>query len=292
MTRALWAVAVLSLASGCATSSSSVRQLQAELGTLRAEVATLRQAHDEHTRNAAALRASPRAGDGRGPLAQHPRRDGGRCARARRSVGTVEDGVKSPRGDAAAVRPAPVAQTATPAPPPSPPAPAPAPAERAARDGAARESGPRTAMAETAYQTALAAFRAREYGQAVLEFLDFLGKYPKHSLAANAQYWIGEAYYIQRDWRQSLIEFQRVLDYNASQRPRRRDAPQDRPLPRQSPRSRPRARGLAAASCRSTPTPRPPPRRGTSSPPAEAPLAAKKSKGATRKDRERIDSDS
>src|SRR5206468_7143048 len=66
---------------------------------------------------------------------------------------------------------------------------------------------------ESAYGAALATYRAREHGQAVLEFLDFIGKYPKHPLAANAQYWIGEAYYSQRDYRQALVEFQKVLEY-------------------------------------------------------------------------------
>jgi TolA-binding protein len=33
-------------------------------------------------------------------------------------------------------------------------------------------------------------------------------------LAANAQYWIGEAYYIQRDWRQALTEFEKVLAHD------------------------------------------------------------------------------
>ena len=46
--------------------------------------------------------------------------------------------------------------------------------------------------------------------QAVLEFVDFMAKYPRHPLAANAQYWIGEAYYVQRDYRQALTEFQKV----------------------------------------------------------------------------------
>ena len=58
----------------------------------------------------------------------------------------------------------------------------------------------------------MATFRAREYGQAVLDFVDFIAKYPRHPLAANAQYWIGEAYYVQRDYRQALTEFQKVLD--------------------------------------------------------------------------------
>jgi tol-pal system protein YbgF len=44
----------------------------------------------------------------------------------------------------------------------------------------------------------------------VLDFLDFMAKYPGHPLVANAQYWIGEAYYAQRDYRQAIVEFQKV----------------------------------------------------------------------------------
>ena len=53
--------------------------------------------------------------------------------------------------------------------------------------------------AEQAYAAALNAFRAREHGQAVLDFLDFIAKYPDHALAPSAQYWIGEAYYPRSD---------------------------------------------------------------------------------------------
>ena len=62
-------------------------------------------------------------------------------------------------------------------------------------------------------------FRAREHGQAVLDLLDFLARYPGHSLAGNAQYWIGEAYYVQHDYRQALVEFQKVLDFGAGKIP-------------------------------------------------------------------------
>jgi tol-pal system protein YbgF len=44
----------------------------------------------------------------------------------------------------------------------------------------------------------------------VLDFLDFMAKYPGHPLVANAQYWIGEAYYVQRDYRQAMAEFHKV----------------------------------------------------------------------------------
>lgn len=69
------------------------------------------------------------------------------------------------------------------------------------------------ASPEQTYAAALALFRAREHGQAVLDFLDFLARHPKHALAPAAQYWIGEAYFVQRDYRQAIVEFQKVLEH-------------------------------------------------------------------------------
>jgi tol-pal system protein YbgF len=73
-------------------------------------------------------------------------------------------------------------------------------------------AGGRDLPAEKLYASAMAAFRADEHGQAVLEFTDLIDKFPKHPLAASAQYWIGEAYYRQRDFNQALTEFQKVPD--------------------------------------------------------------------------------
>jgi tol-pal system protein YbgF len=65
--------------------------------------------------------------------------------------------------------------------------------------------------AEQTFAAAVKTFRAHEHGQAVLEFIDFVANYPKHGLVPRAQWWIGEAYYVQRDYQQALLEFQRVL---------------------------------------------------------------------------------
>ena len=96
-----------------------------------------------------------------------------------------------------------------------PPAPAAPPATTVTPGKSAQKGG---GNPEQEYAAALATFRAREHGQAVLDFLDFIAKYPKHPLAANAQYWIGEAYYAQRDYRQALVEFEKVFEHG----PRRR----------------------------------------------------------------------
>lgn len=40
----------------------------------------------------------------------------------------------------------------------------------------------------------------------------FLKKYPKNSLADNARYWTGESYYMEKNYHQAVMEFQKVVD--------------------------------------------------------------------------------
>src|SRR5437762_12982134 len=42
-------------------------------------------------------------------------------------------------------------------------------------------------------------------------FQDFLTRYPKDELAANAQYWLGETCYAEQEWNDAIVEVQRVL---------------------------------------------------------------------------------
>lgn len=48
--------------------------------------------------------------------------------------------------------------------------------------------------------------------QAIRQFRDFLKKYPKSPLAANAQYWLGEVMYSSRNYRGAIDEFVVVLE--------------------------------------------------------------------------------
>jgi tol-pal system protein YbgF len=127
-----------------------------------------------------------------------------------------------PAAPAPAVPPA----TATPLPPPaplvpqsSPSVPPAAPPMAATAPTPAASPTPRTGNPEQEYNAALTTFRSREHGQAVLDFIDFIAKYPKHPLASNAQYWIGEAYWTQRDYRQALVEFDKVSEYGQAKAP-------------------------------------------------------------------------
>ena len=60
---------------------------------------------------------------------------------------------------------------------------------------------------EKLFATAMTSFRAEEHGQAVLEFTELIDRFPKHALAGTSQYWIGEAYYRQRDFKQARPEW-------------------------------------------------------------------------------------
>src|SRR5581483_11852536 len=62
-----------------------------------------------------------------------------------------------------------------------------------------------------AYAAALAAFRARRYDEALRAFTAFGERFADHPLALNAQYWVGECRYAQRDFPQAIVEFERVL---------------------------------------------------------------------------------
>jgi len=53
--------------------------------------------------------------------------------------------------------------------------------------------------------------RQGQCGQAVPKLRDFIRKNPKSDLTDNAQYWIGNCYYSQRDYNRAIIELNEVL---------------------------------------------------------------------------------
>jgi tol-pal system protein YbgF len=61
------------------------------------------------------------------------------------------------------------------------------------------------------YREYYAALRARDHAHAIAGFRRFLERWPRHDYADNAQYWLGEAYYDQKDFRTALAEFRAVV---------------------------------------------------------------------------------
>jgi tol-pal system protein YbgF len=187
MVRALVALAAVALlATGCA-SRASLRHTQED-------VLALRRSHEATLRELASTAGQVRALDGRNvALEATLQQQSAEAAQLRARLDAAEQELREARAQLAA------ATSASPVPP--------APASSPRRPGATQPDD-----AQRGYDIAMVNFRAREHGQAVLDFLDFIARYPSHPLAPSAQYWIGEAYYVQRDYRQALVEFQRVVD--------------------------------------------------------------------------------
>jgi tol-pal system protein YbgF len=61
------------------------------------------------------------------------------------------------------------------------------------------------------YRRALAEINAQNYRAAIPLFDQFLKKYPKSSMADNAQYWTGEALYGLKQFSEAILEFQKVV---------------------------------------------------------------------------------
>ncbi len=57
------------------------------------------------------------------------------------------------------------------------------------------------------YDFAFDFLKRQDYPKAESALRDFLKKHPKDPLAGNAQYWLGETYYVRGDFQQAAVEF-------------------------------------------------------------------------------------
>ena len=107
--------------------------------------------------------------------------------------GASESGV--PTVPAVMTPPAPALAT-----PPETPTPSVAPA--APQDPADRK---------TSYQKAFDTLKQGKYNEAIIAFKAFVGRYPTGDLSDNAHYWLGEAYYVNRDFTSARAAFKKVI---------------------------------------------------------------------------------
>jgi tol-pal system protein YbgF len=70
---------------------------------------------------------------------------------------------------------------------------------------------PPSSTEQAVYAQAFDALKAGSYSVAITGFKDFLGSYPGSPLAENAQYWLGEAYYVNHDYDSAAGAFRTVL---------------------------------------------------------------------------------
>lgn len=76
-----------------------------------------------------------------------------------------------------------------------------------------------SAQEQKDYDAAFSLMKQGFYERAAKGFHDFIAKYPQSALRDNAQYWLGEAYYVVRNFRRAIEEFARVMsDYPKSEK--------------------------------------------------------------------------
>jgi tol-pal system protein YbgF len=68
------------------------------------------------------------------------------------------------------------------------------------------------------YRNGLRAFQAQQFDNAIQQFRSFQRKYPNSEMADDAQYWIGESYFNQKDYNRAILEFNDVLKYRKGDR--------------------------------------------------------------------------
>lgn len=87
----------------------------------------------------------------------------------------------------------------------------PEPAKKAApKKMAAAPKKPMASGSQAMYDAALAKYWAGDFDGARTAFDQFVKKYPKSELVPNALYWVGETYYSQKAFAQSILAFKEV----------------------------------------------------------------------------------
>jgi len=125
-------------------------------------------------------------------------------------AGTSSNAIPSPEGGAEGS----VSPGGSPVPPPGgssvpPPGSATSASAGVAAMGAGIVEGDKNGKA--AYSSAFNTLKEGKYPQAIKSFKAFLQNYPDSIYRANAQYWLGEAYSVSREYKTALKAFQKVI---------------------------------------------------------------------------------
>lgn len=200
------AALVTVLGGGCATTPEEDTVLQAKLGDLDARITRLERANQsqvELAQHFEAEQAEVRALRGQLDQVEH---DNAALRKQQHDLYADLDARVKALSAATAAAGAAGGTTAAPGTAAAAADAAPAPAAAAA-PGAAEASSTEQAV----YGQSFDALKAGSYSIAITGFRDFLKSYPQSSLAENAQYWLGEAYYVNHDYDSAADAFRAVL---------------------------------------------------------------------------------
>jgi len=210
-------VALLSLvwASGCATQTDIQAEQQAR-ESLRAQMADTKASQEDTRREIARVR---------GDL-EEVRYRLDRLAKERVGSGPqvkiLEDRIEAlerqlrPREESATPLPSVAAEPPLPKPVEPPSTAGLPPSSSGGTSGGVREDthlSKEPPEAQDEYKLALRALNDQQYDKAVQQFRNFQRKYPNSDMADDAQYWIGESYFNQKDYNRAILEFNDVLKY-------------------------------------------------------------------------------
>ncbi|MEQ1881591.1 MAG: tol-pal system protein YbgF [Burkholderiales bacterium] len=125
------------------------------------------------------------------------------------AIAALEERIRQLEQGLASARAVPAVAAAPAATEPS--APVPVPPAVSTSPSTAGTSGADQAAIQRSYDGALSSFRNGDYQGAIKAFDVFLKGHPKHALAPNAQYWIGECHFQLRDYRGAIDAHRRLL---------------------------------------------------------------------------------
>jgi len=210
-------LAILALASGCATGKSEslsqkLADQQRQLSALERENIELRSRLEEQ--KTASYLTEKRLKESNDRIADLQGRLQSVEIGLGEMKGSLDEAKVSTEKPVAAGAASPVSPAA-PAPPPTaeaapaPPVPAEvvSPPEKEARPAPTGVLG-----SQELYNNAKKLLDTGQTGQAILEFEKYIKEYPSSELTDNAQYWIGEAYYAQKEFARAATEFQKVIN--------------------------------------------------------------------------------
>ncbi len=69
-----------------------------------------------------------------------------------------------------------------------------------------------TPESEAAYREAFGLLKAGQYEQSIKGFSRYLQQYPNGQYADNAQFWVGEAYYVMRKFEPAIAQYQKLIN--------------------------------------------------------------------------------
>jgi tol-pal system protein YbgF len=88
---------------------------------------------------------------------------------------------------------------------------APPPTYAANTNGAAPAPGMAPVSADTLYHNALRDYTTGNYDLSRQEFSDYIAHFPASDLASNSQFYLGELYYVQDDYKNAIVAYDLVL---------------------------------------------------------------------------------